>query len=411
VYAAAFEQKGFGDLKVVMAVDNEQFCELVTAVQMEPEAVAVLRRAIFGSRTPGPVRSAATAKPPPAAARQATASSVTATGGEKGTAGEPTGALFNFVSGGFAGCCATLLVQPMDVIKIRLLMDGAGGTAKKYSGFLDAVRQTVAENGVGGLWAGSAAGMLRQATYGASKLGLYQLLLEWCTPTDGSALSYVFKLALGLLSGSVASVVGSPADVCLSRMSADAALPPALRRKYPIAIACMATVVRTEGVGALFGGLGASILRAMLVSAGQLGTYTQAKEFLAGRVPDGGAMHACASMVAAVAASVFSMPADSIKTRMQLGGSQYSGFLDCVRQTVGRDGAAGVLRLWDGVGALYLKIAPHTVVSFLILENLQKWVKRRAALRAAAAAAAAGSAGGGAPTPVARRLETVSSGK
>ena len=44
--------------------------------------------------------------------------------------------------------------MPLDVLKVRLQMQGADGT-KQYSGLIDAGRQTIKSEGVGALYKGS----------------------------------------------------------------------------------------------------------------------------------------------------------------------------------------------------------------------------------------------------------------
>ncbi|KAI0565488.1 Mitochondrial carrier [Gracilaria domingensis] len=61
-----------------------------------------------------------------------------------------------FASGGFSGGLATLLTQPLDVAKTRIqLSTGARGAPSRYSGFVDAVHRTWAEEGAFGFFRGS----------------------------------------------------------------------------------------------------------------------------------------------------------------------------------------------------------------------------------------------------------------
>eukprot|EP00966_Prymnesium_polylepis_P214463 4966690-Prymnesium_polylepis.1 len=50
---------------------------------------------------------------------------------------------------------------------------------------------------------------------------------------------------------------------------------------------------------------------------------------------------------------------------------EYSGLLDALSKTV-RTG--GPLALWTGCGPATIKLAPHTVISFVLLDNLSKIV-------------------------------------
>jgi solute carrier family 25 oxoglutarate transporter 11 len=70
-------------------------------------------------------------------------------------------------------------------------------------------------------------------------------------------------------------------------------------------------------IGSDLQGCGPTVIRAMVVNAAQLGTYSQAKESLrhTGYVQDGIFCHFLASMISGFATTVASMPVDIVKTR------------------------------------------------------------------------------------------------
>jgi hypothetical protein len=53
--------------------------------------------------------------------------------------------------------------MPIDVVKVRLQMQGADGT-KQFNGMLDAAIKTVRGEGVGALWKGLPPALVRQAS-------------------------------------------------------------------------------------------------------------------------------------------------------------------------------------------------------------------------------------------------------
>jgi hypothetical protein len=79
----------------------------------------------------------------------------------------------------------------------------------------------------------------------------------------------------------------------------------------------------------------------------------------------------------AVAAVGLSCPADVIKSRVQNASpGQFTGLVDCASKMIK---AEGVLSLWKGAGPAWIKLTPHTVISFIVLEKLTKWVNPDAA--------------------------------
>lgn len=73
---------------------------------------------------------------------------------------------------------ATCFVQPLDLVKTRMQISGAGGAKKEYSGTLDACAKILRSEGVVGIYKGLGAGLLRQATYTTGRLGVYTNLNE-----------------------------------------------------------------------------------------------------------------------------------------------------------------------------------------------------------------------------------------
>lgn len=64
------------------------------------------------------------------------------------------------------------VTMPIDVVKTRLQMDGAGGV-KAYKGAVDCATQLVKAEGPGSLFKGLPPALLRQSTYGSLRYGLY----------------------------------------------------------------------------------------------------------------------------------------------------------------------------------------------------------------------------------------------
>lgn len=80
-----------------------------------------------------------------------------------------------------------------------------------------------------------------------------------------------------------------------------------------------------------------------------------------------------ASGVAAFFASFFGLPFGSLKTRLQRGGSQYKGMLDCAMQAYRKEGP---LRFYRGFGTYVFRIAPHTIITLIVADSVTaspKW--------------------------------------
>lgn len=80
-----------------------------------------------------------------------------------------------------------------------------------------------------------------------------------------------------------------------------------------------------------------------------------------------------ASGVAGFFASFLGLPFDFLKTRLQRGGSQYNGMLDCAVQAYRKE---GFLRFYRGFGTYFLRIAPHTIITLIVADNVTAYAKQ-----------------------------------
>lgn len=103
-------------------------------------------------------------------------------------------------------------------------------------------------------------------------------------------------------------------------MSSDGRLPPDKRRNYKNVIDAIIRVAREEGITALWRGAVPTMVRAMVVNAAQLATYSQAKQYLLQQGIFGNNIycHSAASLCSGFFTTVASLPVDIIKTRYML---------------------------------------------------------------------------------------------
>ena len=286
----------------------------------------------------------------------------------------PPPAYRNFVQGGLAAMCGSAASHPLDLLKVRLqVAEGGGPRAGPWS----IARQVVAESGLRGLYRGLSASLLRQAAYSSTRFGVY----DWAKGALGGGVSDAqlplwAKVASGLAAGGVGAVVANPADVTLVRMQADGRLPAAQRRNYRNALHGVGSIVREEGVLALWKGASAASLRAMIVTASQFAAYDQFKHAMIELgMADGPLTHILGGFMAGVVASVTSTPVDVVKTRMQnCAPGQYRNPLDCALKTVRGEGPRA---LYKGFVPTLVRQAPYLVVMFVTLEQcklLWRWL-------------------------------------
>jgi solute carrier family 25 oxoglutarate transporter 11 len=83
---------------------------------------------------------------------------------------------------------ATLFVQPLDLVKNRMQLSGVGpGGKKEYATSFHAVKSILKNEGLFAMYNGLSAGLLRQASYTTTRLGIYTWLFENFSGKDGQA--------------------------------------------------------------------------------------------------------------------------------------------------------------------------------------------------------------------------------
>jgi solute carrier family 25 oxoglutarate transporter 11 len=290
-------------------------------------------------------------------------------------------AFLQYVYGGSAGMGATVIVQPLDLVKTRLQVSGMGGAAREYNGMFDAFAKIIKREGFRALYKGLSAALLRQATYTTTRLGTYTILNDSYKQKTGKKPALLVSMGLGVMAGVTGSFVGNPAEISLIRMTADGRLPLDQRRNYTSVVNALARIVREEGILTCWRGCIPTMGRAAVVNAAQLSSYTQAKQGLINycNFNEGLWLHFVASMFSGFVTTAASMPVDIAKTRIQNmkitadGKPEYKGAIDVLAKVVKYE---GVFALWKGFWPYYFRLGPHTVITFVIMEQMNSFYNR-----------------------------------
>ncbi|KAF3621825.1 Mitochondrial uncoupling protein 6 [Capsicum annuum] len=322
-----------------------------------------------------------------------------------------------FVEGGIASIIAGCSTHPLDLIKVRMQLQGetlnkapaphtvhnlrpalafhGGGGAAASHGNIHVsgpmVRPTsvgpvavgvkiIQQEGVAALFSGVSATVLRQTLYSTTRMGLYDMLKQKWSDPNKSNMPLSRKIIAGLVAGGIGAAVGNPADVAMVRMQADGRLPLDQRRNYKSVVDAITQMSKSEGVTSLWRGSSLTVNRAMLVTASQLASYDQFKEMILekGLMKDGLGTHVTASFAAGFVAAVASNPVDVIKTRVMNMKVEpgiappYSGALDCAVKTIK---AEGPMALYKGFIPTISRQGPFTIVLFVTLEQVRKMLK------------------------------------
>ncbi|KAL9608253.1 MAG: hypothetical protein Q9167_006905 [Letrouitia subvulpina] len=282
-----------------------------------------------------------------------------------------------FINGGLAGMTATTVIQPIDMIKVRLQLAGEGVKTGPKPTPISVTRDIIRRGKIGDLYTGLSAGLLRQAVYTTARLGFFDTfmtLLKTNAESKGNKVGFQERALAGLSAGGLAAMVGNPADLALIRMQSDGLKPAAERAHYRSVVDALTRISKAEGITALWAGAYPTVVRAMALNFGQLAFFSETKDQLKARTQwSQQTQTLSASAVAGFFASFFSLPFDFVKTRLQKqsrgkdGQLPYKGMADCFRK-VARD--EGLLRFYRGFGTYYVRIAPHAMVTLIVADWL-----------------------------------------
>lgn len=279
-----------------------------------------------------------------------------------------------FVLGGLSGIGATCVVQPLDLVKTRMQISGMGKATKEYKNSVHCLQTVISKEGPLALYKGIGAALLRQATYTTTRLGVYTYLNDAYKSKNNGDPTLFIRMGMGMLAGACGAFVGTPAEVALIRMTADGRLPLNERRNYTNVANALMRISREEGIFALWRGCIPTVGRAMVVNMAQLASYSQAKSYFTQyfEMKDGIKLHFAASMVSGFITTAASMPVDIAKTRIQNmkainGVPEYKGTIDVLTKVARNE---GIFALWKGFTPYYCRLGPHTVLTFIFLEQL-----------------------------------------
>ncbi|EWM21544.1 mitochondrial 2-oxoglutarate malate carrier protein [Nannochloropsis gaditana] len=258
---------------------------------------------------------------------------------------------------------------PFPPEQVRMQLAGKAG-----GGMLTTAQDIIKREGFAGLYSGLSAAIARQMSYTTMRLGFFDEIKAFLAQRQVQENALTRSLS-AMTAGACASFLACPVEVCLVRMQADGKLPPEQRRGYKHVGDALLRVAREEGVLTYWRGAGPTVMRAMVVSTTQLGTYDQAKvTFKETGLPDGTSLHLISSLTAGLVYSLASLPLDTAKTRMQSQAAPSTPGGALAYRSTGQTlmkiaSEEGVGALWKGFGAYFLRGGGHTVFMFLFYEQ------------------------------------------
>ncbi|XP_058486944.1 solute carrier family 25 member 34 [Solea solea] len=285
----------------------------------------------------------------------------------------------DFALGAIACCAACVFTNPLEVVKTRLQLQGElrarGSYQRHYRGALQALWVVGRTDGLRGLQKGLSVGLIYQAMMNSVRLGSY----SYCEAL-GITSFHGGSLLSGAAAGAMGAFISSPAYLVKTHLQAQTveAIAVGHQHNHLGASDAFVTIYRRQGLVGLWRGVNGAVPRVMVGSAAQLATFTSAKDWVSHSQwcsPNHWLTALVAAMISGVAVAFTMTPFDVISTRLYnqpvdefRRGRLYHGFSDCMLKVCQ---AEGLLGLYKGMGPVFLRLAPHTVLSMLFWDMMR----------------------------------------
>lgn len=280
------------------------------------------------------------------------------------------------LTAGTVGGAAQLIVgHPFDTIKVKLqsMPTPLPGQLPKYTGAMDAVKQTISAEGSTGLFKGMGAPLATVAAFNAvlfTVRGQMELLLR---SAPGVPLSVSQQFVAGAGAGVAVSFLACPTELIKCRLQAQSAMGGSSTMvKYGGPMDVAKHVMKSEGgIRGLYKGLVPTFGREIPGNALMFGVYETVKQFLAGGKDTSKLGRGSLILAGGVGGAAFwgiVYPTDVVKSVLQVDNFQnpkYSGSINAFRKILSSEGVKG---LYKGFGPAMGRSVPANAACFLAYE-------------------------------------------
>ncbi|NWS61285.1 DIC protein, partial [Chunga burmeisteri] len=257
--------------------------------------------------------------------------------------------------------------------KIKAALEAAGGTTQQEvkMRMMGMAMRVIRTDGFLALYNGLSASLWGGMTYSLTRFAIYETARDRLGQGSQGPPPFYQKVLLGAVGGFTGGFVGTPADMVNVRSPRALTPSPLAPSSYSHALDGMYRVLREEGLKKLFSGATMASSRGALVTIGQLSCYDQAKQLVltTGLLSDNIFTHFLASFIAGGCATFLCQPLDVLKTRLMNSQGEYQGVTHCAVETA----KLGPLAFYKGFVPAAIRLVPHTVLTFVFLEQLRKY--------------------------------------
>ncbi|OLL22462.1 Succinate/fumarate mitochondrial transporter [Neolecta irregularis DAH-3] len=288
--------------------------------------------------------------------------------------------VIHLVAGGAAGLCEAMACHPLDTIKVRMqLSKRAKMPGVKPRGFIATGAQIIKRETPLGLYKGLGAVVTGIVPKMAIRFSSFEMYKSWLADDTGKLTGLA-----GLAAGTTEAIaVVCPMEVIKIRLQAQhhSMADPLDIPKYRNAAHAAYTVIKEEGFGALYRGVGLTALRQATNQAVNFTAYQEMKKWAKTYQPQYLELPAWQHLLLGGISGAFgpmsNAPIDTIKTRIQRapnpeGLRGWTRFMAVSKDLFKNE---GISALYKGLTPRILRVAPGQAVTFMVYEKVKNWIE------------------------------------
>jgi len=265
----------------------------------------------------------------------------------------------NFMLSGVAAAVSKTAAAPIERIKLLVQnqdeMIKQGRLSEPYKGVMDCFTKTIKTEGVGPLWRGNLANVLRYFPTQALNFAFKdKIKAAFKTPkTAPTWKKFATNIASGGCAGSLSLMFVYSLDYARTRLANDAKTKDGTRQFNGLVDVYRKTL-KTDGIQGIYRGFVISCVGIFVYRGMYFGLYDSLKPILLGDDPSV-ALSFFLGWAVTIVSGLMSYPIDTIRRRMMMTSGaavKYSSSLDCAQQVLKNE---GFMSLMKGAGANVLR--------------------------------------------------------
>jgi solute carrier family 25 (adenine nucleotide translocator) protein 4/5/6/31 len=277
--------------------------------------------------------------------------------------GSVVGFLQDFMMGGVSAAVSKTAAAPIERVKLLIQnqdeMIKSGRLATPYKGIVECFTRVTSEEGVGSLWRGNTANVIRYFPTQALNFAFkdhFKRMFNFKKEKDGYWTWFAGNLASGGLAGACSLTFVYSLDYARTRLANDAkSSKGGGERQYNGLIDVYRKTLASDGIAGLYRGFVISCVGIVVYRGLYFGMYDSLRPALPANLRDNFLATFLLGWSITIGAGLASYPIDTIRRRMMMTSGEavkYKSSMDCASQIIAKEGVAS---LFKGAGANVLR--------------------------------------------------------